>query len=173
MATKPTPGGSDGTYGAELNTFLDESLASDGKIKDGAVFSTSAAPSVDAGVANKKYVDDRGASGKAITAWVSFTGQVSNAGLPTAMGVNGSVGITGVSKISSGKYKITFSTAFADTTYCLVTGSEAIQGTTSTRIIIEKGTKSTTQITVTTVASTTSGLVNFADEVYVMAIGTQ
>ena len=37
MATKPTPGGSDGTYGTEMNAFLDESLASDGKIKDGAV----------------------------------------------------------------------------------------------------------------------------------------
>ena len=37
MATKPTPGGSDGTYGTELNAFLDVSLASDGKIKDGAV----------------------------------------------------------------------------------------------------------------------------------------
>ncbi len=58
MATKPTPGGSDGTYGTEMNAFLDISLASDGKVKDGAVFSTSAAPSVDAGVANKKYVDD-------------------------------------------------------------------------------------------------------------------
>lgn len=59
MATKPTPGGSDGTYGTELNEFLDVSLASDGKIKDGAVFSTSAAPTVDAGLANKKYTDDR------------------------------------------------------------------------------------------------------------------
>ena len=59
MAAKPTPGGSDGTYGTELNEFLDVSLASDGKVKDGAVISTSAAPSVDAGVANKKYVDDQ------------------------------------------------------------------------------------------------------------------
>lgn len=57
MATKPTPGGSDGTYGTELNAFLDESLASDGKIKDGAVFTTSAAPTVDAGVSNKLYAD--------------------------------------------------------------------------------------------------------------------
>ncbi len=60
MAAKPTPGGSDGTYGTELNAFLDVSLASDGKIADGAVFSTSAAPSVDAGVANKLYVDNSG-----------------------------------------------------------------------------------------------------------------
>lgn len=60
MATKPTPGGSDGTYGTEMNAFLDVSLADDGKVKDGAVFSTSAAPSVDAGVANKLYVDNGG-----------------------------------------------------------------------------------------------------------------
>ncbi len=58
MATKPTPGGSDGTYGTEMNAFLDVSLADDGKIKDGAVFSTSAAPTADASVSNKKYVDD-------------------------------------------------------------------------------------------------------------------
>ncbi len=37
MATKPTPGGSDGIYGTELNAFLDVSIADDGKIKDGAV----------------------------------------------------------------------------------------------------------------------------------------
>lgn len=58
MAAKPTPGSSSGTYGTELNEFLDVSLAADGKIADAAVQSTSAAPTTDAMVANKKYVDD-------------------------------------------------------------------------------------------------------------------
>ncbi len=59
MAVKPTPGGSDGTYGTELNAFLDVSLATDGKIADAAEQSTSAAPTTDVMLANKKYVDDR------------------------------------------------------------------------------------------------------------------
>ncbi len=58
MATKPTPGGSDGTYGTELNAFLDESLASDGKIKTEALQTDSTAPVADAALTNKKYVDD-------------------------------------------------------------------------------------------------------------------
>ena len=58
MATRPTPGGSDGTWGTELNAHLAVSLAADGKIKDGAAQTTSAAPSADAELANKKYVDD-------------------------------------------------------------------------------------------------------------------
>ena len=41
-----------------MKAHVEVSLATDGKVKDGAVFSTSAAPTVDAGVANKKYVDD-------------------------------------------------------------------------------------------------------------------
>ena len=61
MVTKPTPGGSDGTYGTELNAFLDESLAADGKIKDGAVLE--AATEVadgDRTVADKAYADNGG-----------------------------------------------------------------------------------------------------------------
>ncbi len=58
MAAKPTPGGSDGTYGTELNEFLDISLADDGKIKTEALQSDATAPVADAAVANKKYVDD-------------------------------------------------------------------------------------------------------------------
>ena len=59
MATKPTPGGSDGTYGTELNAFLDVSLASDGKVINEALQSASTAPVADAALANKKYVDDK------------------------------------------------------------------------------------------------------------------
>ena len=59
MATRPTVGGSANTWGTELNAHLAISLAADGKINDGAAQSTSAAPTADAEVANKKYVDDQ------------------------------------------------------------------------------------------------------------------
>ncbi len=84
MATKPTPGGSDGTYGTELNAFLDISLASDGKVADGAVFSTSAAPTVDAGVTNKKHVDDQVATAKLIIANGATGTEVFNSTLTAA-----------------------------------------------------------------------------------------
>ena len=58
MATRPTPGGDANTWGTKLNTHLAVSLAADGKINDGAAQSTSAAPTADAELANKKYVDD-------------------------------------------------------------------------------------------------------------------
>lgn len=59
MATRPTVGGSDGTWGTELNDHLDISLDDDGKVDDGAAQTTSAAPTADAELANKKYVDDQ------------------------------------------------------------------------------------------------------------------
>lgn len=59
MATKPTPGASDGTYGTELNAFLDVSLDTDGKVKNEALQTTSAAPVADAALANKLYVDNK------------------------------------------------------------------------------------------------------------------
>ena len=58
MATKPTPGASDGVYGTQMNAFLDVSLAADGKIINEALQTASTAPVADAALANKKYVDD-------------------------------------------------------------------------------------------------------------------
>lgn len=59
MATKPTPGGSDGTYGTEMNAFLDESLASDGKIKTEALQTDATAPVAEAALVNRKFVIDQ------------------------------------------------------------------------------------------------------------------
>jgi hypothetical protein len=58
MAAKPTPGGSDGTYGTELNEFLDVSLADDGKVKDGAVLEAATeAGDGDRTIADKGWAD--------------------------------------------------------------------------------------------------------------------
>lgn len=112
MAAKPTPGGSDGTYGTELNEFLDVSLASDGKVKDGAVFSTSAAPTVDAGVANKKYVDDQNVDHVGqVKAWAL----VENDGTLTV-----SYNVASSTKDNTGEYTVTWDTPFAGSTYVVV-----------------------------------------------------
>lgn len=58
MATKPTVGASDGTWGTALNAFLDVSLASNGKIDNAAELSSTDTPTEDAQVVCKKYVDD-------------------------------------------------------------------------------------------------------------------
>ncbi len=56
MATLPTVGGSENEW--ELNTYLLVAHAANGKIKTGALMASSTAPTANAGVANKKYVDD-------------------------------------------------------------------------------------------------------------------
>jgi len=58
MATKPTVGGSAGTWGTALNAFLDVSLAENGKIDNAALLSSDDDPTEDAQVVCKKYVDD-------------------------------------------------------------------------------------------------------------------
>lgn len=76
MATRPTVGGSDGTWGTELNEHLDVSLDADGKVDDGAAQTTSAAPGADAELANKKYVDDTYLTGQTVQVAHTQTGAV-------------------------------------------------------------------------------------------------
>ncbi len=108
MATRPTPGGSDGTWGTKLNAHLAVSLAADGKVLDGAVFSTSAAPTVDAGVANKKYVDD-------LISWVTFDGANADPD-STKTGRN----VASITDNGTGDYTITWTSAFGSAAYAVV-----------------------------------------------------
>lgn len=109
MAAKPTVGGSYNTHGTELNAFLDVSHASDGKIKDGAQQSSSAAPTTDAMIANKKYVDDQ--TDNACKAWA----RIDSAGAIVGTGFN----IT-PSRDSTGIYTLTWGTDFANVNYSVL-----------------------------------------------------
>lgn len=116
MARLPTESADDGTYGGILNEYLLISHASDGKIKDGAVFTTSAAPTVDAGLANKLYVDNQIVSTKPTAkGWCKFASNGTIA--------SGSFNVTSVSRDSAGVYTITWATDFADTNYVPVAAS--------------------------------------------------
>ena len=162
MATKPTPGGSDGTYGTELNAFLDESLASDGKVKDGAVFSTSAAPTVDAGVSNKKYGDDLIVTHTAINIHIRGWCEASGISSPVVASQNN---VTGVTRDSTGVYTITWDTNFASSDYAVTATS-----LTSIRFAV------VTAIAAGSVTITfydVSGVVQNVNAFQIMAIGNQ
>jgi len=114
MATKPTPGASDGTYGTELNAFLDVSLAADGKVKTEALQTNATAPVADAAVANKKYVDDQ-ITAISVKAWVVFDGTDSD---PITKGAGCNISET-ITKNGTGDYTITWDTDFADGNYAI------------------------------------------------------
>lgn len=155
MAAKPTPGGSDGTYGAELNEFLDESLASDGKIKDGAVFSSSAAPTVDAGVTNKKHVDDNTTMVPAITgAGTGYTGQESITFANGLILKHGEETVTANSTVEV-TYGAAFPTAFISAQATLKASSAAIEESAHVR---SKSGSTTSILQVTNASSTTSNV---------------
>lgn len=112
MATKPTPGGSDGTYGTELNAFLDVSLDVNGFIATEALQTDATAPVDDKAVANKKYVDDE----HKIKGWAVFDGDVAVG----AVTPDDSFNVTSINKDSEGTYTITWDTDFASANYVVL-----------------------------------------------------
>lgn len=101
MATRPTVGGSDGSWGTELNAHLDVSLDDDGKVDDGATQTTSAAPTADAELANRKFVTDQDAADH--PAYTGGESHTDGSGLITKMGRIDTQNTTGT---------LTFGTAF-------------------------------------------------------------
>ena len=116
MATKPTPGGAAGTYGTELNAFLDVSIAADGKVKTEALQTDATAPSANAALANKKYIDDQIAAAVAaiepfkVKAWGNILGTSVSAGS----------NISGVTNPSTGTFVVTWTTGFASGSYAVI-----------------------------------------------------
>ena len=145
-----------------MKAHVEVSLAADGKVKDGAVFSTSAAPVVDAGVANKKYVDDTG------NRWVKFLGRTSNG----ACTIRASSGVASVTRTGTGKYTLVFTTAWGDDDY--VWNGNALKNGSSAFVEGDNAKdESTVQTTTTLYIETTSaggGQVD-VDCVWVSAVG--
>ena len=109
MAVYPTPGGSGGTWGAETSAFHAVTRDLDtGKVKNEALQVASTAPIADAALANKKYVDDNTTITTLLT---RAAGKVNSAGTKQ-YGTN----FTSV-RNAAGTYTLTFTTAFADTSY--------------------------------------------------------
>lgn len=140
MATKPTPGASDGTYGTELNAFLDVSLDVNGKIATEALQTDSTAPSADAAVANKKYVDDQiPASNLTARAAGKFRGSDA-ANL-------GRFGVTSFARTSTGLYVITWAVAFGGVNYpVMVSAENSSTGNINARVKAQDATTTTIEV---------------------------
>lgn len=159
MATRPTVGGSDGTWGTEQNAHLDVSLAADGKIKDGAAQTTSAAPTADAELANKLYVDNQNVSHAAqIKAWVTFNSSGT---------ILDSYNVSGVVRDETGKFTVSWDTDFANANYCCVVNGDVINRS----IIAGSRAVGSIQVGFLTSASTPTFINPAVGNV--MAIGTQ
>ncbi|HEB26434.1 MAG TPA: hypothetical protein ENI05_01480 [Porticoccus sp.] len=164
MATKPTPGASAGTWGTEMNTFLDVSLDVNGKIATEALQTDSTAPVADAAVANRKFVVSLAIS--VVKAWVQFDG---DDGTIQGTGHN----VTSVTRTDVGKYTIAFTDNLANNDYA-VSGFCA-DGTTGAGFVCNQTSgspESTSQMLIETWDSEAAALADF-NRVHVMIIGDQ
>ena len=152
---------------SELATAAVTAAKMDGTLPDGSAMATSTAPIEDEDIANMKYVDDQVAvSGSLIKAWVSFDG---DDGIINGTGFN----VTSVTRDSTGKYTIIWTTAFADDDYAIAgfcgdsggTGGSVTNGTTGTPLAA--GTA-----TIETRRNDTAGLADF-NLVTIIAMGDQ
>jgi hypothetical protein len=156
MAVYPTPGGSDGTWGAETSAFhaVTKDLAT-GKVINEALQVADTAPIADAALANKKYVDDQiPASPGTAKAWAKV-----NSNGTLSEGFNATSVRTG-----TGTYTITFGTDFANNTYvALVTPADSNKATSTSTYAV-----GSVRVNVTTLSNVASDS-NFS----VVAFGTQ
>ena len=98
---------------SELATAAVTAAKMDGTLPDASAMATSAAPTTDAQLANKKYVDDQiPAANELVKAWVSFDGRN---GTINGTGFN----VTSVVRTATGRYTITWTTSFADDDYAI------------------------------------------------------
>lgn len=81
-------------------------------LKDGSVMASSAAPSANAQIANKKYIDDSLRTASSVAkAWCNFAADGTLR--------SGSYNVTSVEKTSTGRYTVTWTTDFANTLYAV------------------------------------------------------
>lgn len=121
-------------------------------IPDGSQTATSAAPTADADIVNKKYVDES-TSGKldassalVVTAWVSFVGSSGT--------IQDSSGVSSVTRNSAGDYTVNFSSTLANANYMVQITTE--DGGSITYGSIKSGGRGTTSVSLRTLASSST-----------------
>lgn len=109
---------------AKLATAAVTAAKMDGTLPDESAMATSAAPTTDKQLANKKYVDDEIAPAAAVVkAWV----RVTSLGAIVGSGYN----VASTSKTSTGTYTVSWDTDFADVNYAVT--ANALGGNSTAR----------------------------------------